>query len=134
MNIDTELEQIICKDYQKNHQGREYTVDTVLKVWQNLESVDYRARRYGAVAIVHKPYNEDTVEFHCTNSGTALDLVCAVNEFNKEMSVSYTYSITFYDNPKINELLQQSLCPSEFTRVDRGIDETYEAKFWLRSV
>jgi len=134
MQLDTELEQIIRKDYQKNHQGREYSLDTVVKVWQNLESVDYHARRYGLVAIVYKPYSDDTVEFHCTNSGRAGDLIKAVNEFNKEMTESYSHSVTFYDNPKINELLMHSYCPSEFTRIDQGIDKTYQAKFRLRSI
>ena len=134
MQIDTELENIIRTDYQKHHQGREYSVDTVLRVWTNLEQVEYHARKYGKVMIVHKPFNEDTVEFHCTNSGNAEDLIKAVNEFNKEMINDYTWSVTFYDNPKINELLKHSFCPSEFTQIDQGIDKTYEAKFGLRSI
>jgi hypothetical protein len=134
MNIDTELEQIIRKDYENNHQGREYSLDTVLTVWKNLEQVDYCARRYGPVAIVYKPYSDDTVEFHCTNSGNALDLTGAVSEFNREMSKDYFWSITFYDNPRINELLKHVVYPSEFTKIDRGIDKTYQAKFRLRSI
>jgi hypothetical protein len=134
MQIDTELEQIIKTDYQKHHQGRDYTVDTVLEVWSNMEKANYFFRVYGPVAIVHKPYSEDTVEFHCTNSGSAEDLVRAVNEFNKEMSVRYVHSVTFYDNPKINELLKYAQCPNEFAKIDRGIDKTYEAKFRLRGI
>lgn len=133
LNIDREVRDIIKADYQKNHSGREYSVNTVLKIFDNLEKVKYSANRYGSVVIVHTPYDQDTIEFHCTNGGDTKDLIEAVNQFNKEMSEVYTWSVTFYDNPKINELLKHSFCPSEFKKIDKGIDETYEAKFRLRS-
>jgi len=134
MNIDTEVREIISTDYQKNHQGREYSLDRVFKVFKNLELVDYSASKYHHVVIVHTPVDQDTIEFHCTNGGSAEDLISAVNQFNKEMSKDYQWSVTYYDNPKINDLLSHSYCPSEFTKIDRGIDNTYEAKFRIRGI
>lgn len=134
MQIDTEIENIIKTDYQKNHQGRNYSVDTVLDIFNRLEETKYSTRKYGKVIVVYKPFNANTVEFHCTNGGGPADIIEAVNQFNTEMKDSYIWSVTFYDNPKINELLKHSVCPSDFTKIDRGVDKTYMAKFRLRGI
>ena len=134
MNINDEVREIIQADYQKNHSGREYSVDTVYKVFNNLKLVDYNARKYGRVIIAYIKLSDSTVEFHCTNGGGTEDLIKAVNQFNTEMSDDYEWSVTYYDNPKINELLKHSVCPSEFTKIDQDIDKTYEAKFRLRGI
>ena len=134
MQIDTEIENIIKTDYQKNHQGRNYSVDAVLDIFDNIEQTKYSTRRYGKVIVVYKPFNATTVEFHCTNGGNSKDIIEAVNQFNKEMVDSYIWSVTFYDNPKINELLKHSFCPSDFTKIDKGVDKTYMAKFSLRGI
>lgn len=134
MEINSEVREIIRADYLKNHQGREYGVYTLLRIFDNLSHVDYSARKYGKVVVAYKRLTENAVEFHCTNGGNAKDLIEAVNQFNKEMSEQYLCSVTFYDNKKINELLKHSFCPSEFTKINGGIDKTYEAKFILREI
>jgi len=134
MQIDTEIKNIIKTDYQKNHKGREYSMDTVLDIFDRLEETRYSNRKYGKVIIVYKPFNATTVEFHCTNGGGPADIIQAVNAFNKEMTESYVWSVTYYDNPKINDLLKHSQCPSDFTKIDKGVDKTYMAKFSLRGI
>ena len=133
MNIDTEVAKIIERDYQLHHQGRAYGVDTVLKVFNNLSKINYDAKRYGRVVIAYTPLTDTEVEFHCHNAGNTNDLILAVNQFNKDFADDYAWSVTYYDNPKINELLKHSLCPCEFAQIDQGEDRTYEAKFRLRS-
>jgi hypothetical protein len=130
--IDKELEKIIETDYHKNHQGREYDLARVVKIFKHLDLVNYDIFKHGPVLIVHTPLSEDTIEFHCTNGGTSKDLCFAVNEFNRTMSATYTWSVTFYDNPAINKLLKHTAYPCEYEKIDQGIDRTYQAKFSLR--
>lgn len=133
MTIDTVEQEIIQRDYAKNHSSRDYTLEQVLKIFNNLESTGFSRVKYGPVIIVYKPYTVDTVEFHCTNGGNRHDLVSAVNQFNEDMSDTYWWSVTFYDNEKINPLLELAAAPSMLRKIDSGIDKTYEAMFKLRS-
>jgi hypothetical protein len=132
MHIDTEKYDIIKRDYEKNHSDREYDFNRMLHIFENIERVGWLAFKHGAVLITYKPYNVDTVEFHCHNGGSKKDLIAAVNAFNNDMSDTYFFSVTFYDNPVINELLKHSDFPCEFKKIDQGIDQTYEANFRLR--
>lgn len=133
MHIDLEKYNIIKNDYEKNHNDREYSFDRVLQIFENIERVGWLAFKHGPVLITYKPYNMDTIEFHCHNGGTGKDLTAAVNAFNQDMSDTYFFSVTFYDNPAINNLLKYTLYPSEYKKIDQGIDKTYEATFRLRS-
>jgi hypothetical protein len=133
MNIDTEVAKIIERDYELHHQGRAYGVDRVLQVFNNLSLINYSAKKYGSVVIAYTKLDDAHVEFHCHNAGNTNDLISAVNQFNKDSAEDYAWSVTYYDNPKINALLKHSLCPCEFAQIDQGEDRTYEAKFRLRS-
>jgi hypothetical protein len=132
MHIDLEKYDIIKRDYEKNHNGREYDFNRMLHIFENIEHVGWLMFKHGPVLITYKPYTVDTVEFHCHNGGTGKDLTAAVNAFNKDMSDTYFFSVTFYDNPAINELLNYSNFACEFKKINKGIDETYEATFRLR--
>jgi hypothetical protein len=133
MHIDIEKYNIIKRDYEKNHDGREYSFDRMIQIFENIERVGWSAFKHGPVLIAYAPYTVDTVEFHCHNGGTSKDLTAAVSAFNEDMSDTYFFSVTFYDNPKINKLLKHVKFPNELKKIDQGIDETYQATFRLRS-
>jgi hypothetical protein len=133
MSLTTEEQQLITKDYEKNHSSRDYSLDQFVAAVGNFKNYGWSKFKHGAVIIVYRPYTADTVEFHCHNSGNGGELVEAVNAFNRDMQDTYWWSVTFYDNIKINRLLEYTECPSQLRKVDLGVDKTYEAMFKLRS-
>ena len=128
------LSELLKRDYQHNHATREYTLADVERVFRNLDQVDYQLHHYHdlGVAIVSTKLSDELVEFHCHNGSNAANLVAAVNRLNTMMSAVYPESVTFYDNGKINNMLEKSIFPTVLTEINQGIDRRYQAQFILR--
>ena len=128
------LEQIIRSDFERHHQGREYTIDQAVKAYQKYVALGLPVIVANNVALNYKDLGDRVVEFHCMNAGTGIDLTKSINDFLKSVSDVYDRAVTYYDNPRINDLVRYSYFPAKVTRVDGGLDRTYELSFDLRGM
>lgn len=122
---------VVSADFKKNHQGRSYDCAFVhenFEKYVNLGLLYFRTER---VIIIYNIV-DGQVEFHCMNGGNGADLTSAINEFLSKIALKYQRAVTYYDNPRINELVKYSKYPAEVVRIDRGEDKTFEMSFDLR--
>lgn len=128
-----EMQRILEIDHKANHAGRSYDVSyscRVLRLWRESGGMIFCAPN---VMFIIQEQSHDTVEFHSVNGGTAKNLTAGVNALLSLLAVYYPYAATYYDNPRVNDLLKHADYPSQLTRLDAGEDRTFEAKFRLRS-
>jgi hypothetical protein len=126
------ISRIIKADCSKNYPNRPADPESVI-----LDFEKY-AKNGGAyfstenVIIVLKYLGDDCVEFLCMNGGSGK----AINTMLLKLAASGSYSraVTYYDNPRINDLAKYSKFPAEVKKVDLGEDRTYEMSIDLRSV
>lgn len=128
-----ETVRILRDDFAKNHQGREYDFDFVKKatrLWRQSGGMIFCAPN---VMFIVQEQSATVAEFHSVNGGTAQDLTAGVNTLLAALAPFYDYAVTYYDNPRVNDLLKHAVFPFEQSRPDEGLDRTFEAKFKLRS-
>jgi len=82
------------------------------------------------VIIVYQD-RDGVCEFHCFSGGSGKDLTEAINTFLSAMRVEYGRAVTYYDNPRINDISHYSLFPTVVRKIDDGEDRTYEMEFIL---
>jgi hypothetical protein len=123
------LHDIATVNFQKNYQGRSFDLDYVLEYLDKYQGPLFSTEK---VVIRYDHVVDDTVEFHCMNAGDGKDLTTAINDLLQLLSVQYKGAVTYYDNPKINDLAIYSYYPSRVTKIDDGLDRTYEMRFDLR--
>jgi hypothetical protein len=126
-----DIKAIVTNDYFKNHSNSGRSLREHLRLFSSyIESGGefYQAEN----AIFRYEIEPDkTVLFHSMNGGNGVDLSNGINEFLKNMSSEYKRAITYYDNPKINELARFSEFPTHITLVNGGKDMTYLMVFDL---
>ena len=123
--------EIIAADFSKNHQGRSYDCTYVQDIFAKYAELGLLYFRTDSVMIVYE-VKDGCVEFHCMNGGTGADLTSAINRFLEDMSQEFDVAATYYDNPRINELVKYSKYPATVRRIDGGEDRTFEMTFNLR--
>ena len=123
---------IIRADHQKNHSDREYDADYVLKAFGLYVQMGGQYFQQGNVVIVLRE-SDGVLEFHCLNGGDGRDLTGAINAMLDKYRTSFHRAVTYYDNPRINELIRYSKFPAYWERVDMGVDATYRMSFDMRS-
>lgn len=128
-----DLRNIVTTDFKKNHQGRSYDCASALCAFQKYIDMGLLHFTTENILIVYN-LNSDEIEFHCVNGGNGVDLTDAINQFLTQQSVSHARAVTYYDNPRINELVKFSKYPAEIRKIDDGEDRTYEMSFDLRGV
>lgn len=127
------LEQIIEADYLRNHSNRDYSVERVKELMLLWRAEGRHIYSTGLIAFVLQEQAPKVLEFHSINGGSAKDLSAAVNEMLTNAAPHYDTAVTYYDNPRVSDLLKHSAFPVTCTRIDGGEDRTFEAKFDLRS-
>jgi len=125
-------EEIISADYRTNHQGREYSQQQAQAVFQKYLQNGGKHVVFGRTMFLIKPLDRSTVEFHTINGGNEVDLVNGVNQLMQVLSQHFSRAVTYYDNPRINDLLVHASFPHSAHKVDQGRDRTYELIFDLR--
>lgn len=125
-------EEIIANDYAKNHQGREYTQEEAMQSFNNWIAQGGEVYKAPQAMFLYKPIDSKGIEFHSVNGGNAGSLVNGVNEFLSSLQGQYPVAVTYYDNPQINNLLEQAAFPVEYKKIDQGQDKTYAAVFMLQ--
>jgi len=123
------LRDIATKNFQKNYQDRDFDLDYAIDYLEKYRGMLFHKEN---VVIRYAPIDDTTIEFHCMNAGNGKDLTEAINELLQSLSAGYDRAVTYYDNPKINELVQYSHFPTCVEKIDAGVDRTYEMRFDLR--
>lgn len=125
---------ILSVDFQANHQGRAYDLPEVsylVSLWIEAEMPVFCTEN---VMFMVQEQVPEIAEFHSVNGGTAKDLSAGVNKLLAALALHYEFACTYYDNPRVNDLLKHADFPVTCTRLDAGQDRTFEAKFNLRSL
>lgn len=128
-----EMQRILAADHAANHAGRSYDCafsSRAVRLWRESGGMIYCAAR---VMFIIQEQSRDVAEFHSVNGGSAKDLSAGVNALLAALAPHYQYAATYYDNPRVNDLLKHADYPFQLTRLDAGEDRTFEAKFRLRS-
>ena len=126
-----DLRRIVDADFAKNHNGRSYDCAFAHNVFRKYIDTGLPSVNTESVLII---YNDraGVIEFHCVNGGSGEDLTTAINDFLTQCSRDYDRAVTYYDNPRINELVRFSKYPATIAQIDGGEDRTYEMSFDLR--
>ena len=66
------------------------------------------------------------------NAGSGADLTNAINSLLKSLPKQFITGVTYYDNPRINELAKFSYFPATIERIDGGKFKTYKMSFDLK--
>lgn len=131
-----ELLRIITADFERNHAGRDYDLSRAIdnyRAWEKAEPGNFTIHA-PETAFVCRWDSPDTVEFHSINGGTGRDLTDGVTELCLELRRLEAHkAVTYYDTPKVNQLLKFVKFPSYCERVDGGVDRTFKATFTLRN-
>ena len=130
-NLLDDLKRIIEIDFKRHHLGRDYSLEYAIESYMKYVSMGLGVVVANNVAINYSAEGS-TVEFHCMNAGTGEDLTKSINDFLKSISGKYDRAVTYYDNPRINDLVKYSYFPAQFSKIDKGEDKTYELSFDLR--
>lgn len=128
-----DLRHIVETDFNKNHRGRSYDCAFAFGTFQKYIDLGLLYFTTDTVLIVYNVKN-GVVEFHCVNGGSGSDLTHAINGLLEQLADSFEWAVTYYDNPRINELAKFSKYPVTVKKVDEGEDRTYEMSFDLRGV
>jgi len=123
-----DIRQILSEDLAKNYHGIDMTVDAYFDSLMNAHKTGNSVDRYGNTLILTKEIEKNGIEFHCINGERSRDLVINVQKYFDDLKdKGYDYAITFYDNPKINGVIEQFTYPSEIEKIDDGLFRTYKA-------
>lgn len=124
-----DIRQILTEDLAKNYGGFAMTVDAYFDNLIHGSRNGHDIVRFGDTLILTKKIEGNGVEFHCINGERAADLMSNVQKYIDDLSEQgFDYAVTFYDNPRINNLIMQLKQPSEIKKIDDGLFRTYEAK------
>ena len=120
-------------DFRKNHAGRSYTDDYARKA-----IIAYLAGGGRYLLVEHcfylfKDCGMGVCEFHSFNAGTGKDLTQGIETLMSTLRSEFTSAVTYYDNPRINELAKFVAVPATVDKINQGVDKTYRMTFDLRS-
>lgn len=128
-----ERAKIILSDFILNHRNRNYdaafirdTIDQWLAVGHALFCAD-------KVMFTLEEQAPGVAEFHSINGGSARDLTAGVNKLLRFLAPTYQFAVTYYDNPRVSDLLKHADYAADCRKLNEGEDRTFEAKFNLRS-
>lgn len=120
--------EIIEKDLAKNYKGRGVTLaQSVASVKDRIDEGE-KPYRAGNTIFMTKDLGDGGVEWHTINPEPSAQLVKnATAYFLQLQGEGYKYATTYYDNPRINDLITQTIFPAEIQRVNEGQDRTYRS-------
>lgn len=127
------MHKIIDIDYGRNHAQREYSLEYVHAIMNEYVKTGGDTFETDKVFIIHEDIGDENCEFHCINGGSGKDLTKAVESLLKQLASIYVRAVTYYDNPRINDLAKYVSFPTTVLQLNGGLDRTYEMSFDLRS-
>jgi hypothetical protein len=129
-----ERDRILTLDYERNHQGREYSLAQIIERvdWYLLTGGRLFCAKNVMFMVKRAPDDVDTLEFHSTNGGSAQDLTAGINAMLGHFSPHFDRAVTYYDNPRVSDLAKHCTYKTEVARIDQGQDKTFSMTFNLR--
>jgi hypothetical protein len=127
------VDEIIETDYAKNNVGRAFAVDKIKKNFRLYVEKGGLYTVIGKIMVIFRPSKDGVVEFHTVNGGSGEDLTKGLAEFLRKLKGKVKFAVTYYDNPKINDMAKYSPVPAIVDQVDEGQDRMYKMTFDLRS-
>ncbi len=122
------VREIVEKDLEKNYKGRGITLSDAALSFKERVDQGEKPYRAGNTIFMTKDLGDAGVEWHTINPEPSAQLVKNVTAyFLRLRDEGYKYATTYYDNPKINELITQTIFPAKIERVNEGEDRTYRS-------
>ena len=126
------VHRIVDIDFQRHHRNREYDLKFAHELVDRYIASGNKLYLTENVLIRYEPLCEGVVKFHCMNAGSGEDITNAINGLLKSLIGQFDRAVTYYDNPRINEIVKFSALPAAVNKIDAGVDKTYEMWFDLR--
>lgn len=122
------VREIVEKDLEKNYKGRGITTSDAAASFKARIDEGEKPYRAGNTIFMTTDLGDGGVEWHTINPEPSAQLVKnATAYFLQLREEGYKYATTYYDNPKINELITQTIFPAKIERVNEGEDRTYRS-------
>jgi len=119
--------ELLKADCLKNHSDIALSFDKAVDIILEAIVKGQTLLRFGNTMFLCKPHSATGLEFHSINADKGDQLLENFKQLvEKAKSLGYKYLITFYDNPKISELLKVSGVDTEIKRIDQGKYNTYQ--------
>ena len=122
-----DLSRIISADFKKNHAGRDYDEASALRAFKAYCARGGEYFHTPNCIVIYREQVAGVVEFHCFNGGSGADLTGCVSKFLHFVRPVASVAVTYYDNPKISELLKFLPFESQVNCIAEGEDRTFEA-------
>jgi hypothetical protein len=119
--------ELLKTDCIKNHSDIELSFDQAVNIILEAVVKGQTLHRFGNTMFLCKPHSTTGLEFHSINADKGEQLLENFKQLmEKVKSLGYAYATTFYDNPRISELLKNSGHDIEIKRLDQGKYNTYQ--------
>jgi hypothetical protein len=126
------IKEILAADLAKNYKGENASVDEYYKGFKRMVDSGTKMYRVGNTIYMVDSAGKDTIEWHTTNAERSNALLVNTNKFLKRLKTDgIKTAFTYYDNPKINAIVEQFDFPAEINKVDEGKYKTYKAEVSL---
>jgi hypothetical protein len=126
------IKEILAADLAKNYKGESASVDEYYKGFKAMVDSGTKMYRVGNTIYMVDSVDNDTIEWHTTNAERSDALLVNTNKFLKRLKADgVKTAFTYYDNPKINALVEQFDFPTEINKVNEGKYKTYKAEVSL---
>jgi len=100
--------EILKIDAKRNH--KDMSAKDLIDIINREIGLGAHVVREGETLMIFKSTEKDRAEFHCFNADSAANLVKNVMAlFVLLRKLGYTYAETPYDNPRVSELIQQTV-------------------------
>jgi hypothetical protein len=122
------LREIVEKDLEKNYKGRGFSLADAAASFKARVDEGEKPYRAGNTIFMTKELGDGGVEWHTINPEPSDQLIRNVTAyFLRLREGKYKYATTYYDNPKINDLIKKTIFPVKIERVNDGEDRTYRS-------
>ena len=126
------VKEIVAADLAKNHPNEQLDVDGAYRLLAAQNKAGAKLYRANNTIFITNKLDAHNVEFHTINGESGQQLREHVILYMTQLkSEGFKSAVTYYDNPKITALWQQSKLNVDITKVDQGQDRTFKAKVRL---
>ena len=126
------IKEILAADLAKNYKGENASVDEYYKGFKGMVDSGTKMYRVGNTIYMVDSAGKDTIEWHTTNAERSDALLVNTNKFLKRLKADgVKTALTYYDNSKINAIVEQFDFPTEINKVNEGKYRTYKAEVSL---
>ena len=126
------IKEILDADLAKNYKGEDFDPEQNYKGFKLLIEQGTKMYRVGNTIYMVDSAGKDTIEWHTSNAERSDALLVNTNKFLKRLKADgVKTAFTYYDNPKINAIVEQFDFPTEVNKVNEGKYKTYKAEVSL---